>query len=108
MTNLFPEIKSVETTMKQQASLLGKKQELVDARMSFRSIVHNRSLSKLRDVYGRKFDYNRFNDAACYIDKYVQESHTFFHKCLTQQTHEQRCKQNQPKKVQKKSQDLER
>lgn len=132
------EIKSVETTMKQQASFLEKlaeqhqslsqqlevnrqkfvklktsvspekTEELVDARMSFRSIVHNRSLSKLRDIYGRKFDHNRFNDAACYVHKYVQESHTFFHKCLTQQTHEQRCKQNQPKKVQKKSQDLER
>lgn len=76
--------------------------------MSFRSIVHNRSRSKFRDVYGRKFDHNRFNDAACYVDKYVQESHTFFHKYLTQPAYEQRCKQNQPKKVQKKSQDLER
>lgn len=132
------EIKSVETTMKQQAALLEKlaeqhqslsqqlednrqkfvklktsvlpekTEELVDARMSFRSIVHNRNLSKLRDVYGRKFDHNRFNDATCYVDKYVQESHTFFHKYLMQQTHELRCKQNQPQKVQKKSQDLER
>lgn len=132
------DIKSVETTMKQQASLLEKlaeqhqslsqqlednrqkfiklktsvspkkSKELVDARMSFRNISHNRNLSKLRDVYGRNFDHNRFNDATCYIDKYIQESHTFIYKYLTQQTYEQSYKQNQPEKVQKKSQDLER
>ena len=50
-----------------------KSEELLDARVSFRDIVRDRVVSRLRDVYGKKFEYNRLNDASDYIDGCIRE-----------------------------------
>lgn len=36
-----------------------KSEELLDARVSFRDIVRDRIVYRLRDVYGKKFEYDR-------------------------------------------------
>lgn len=56
-----------------------KSEELLDTRVSFRDIVRDRIVSRLRKVYGKKFQYDRLNDASDYIDDCIREDPYLFH-----------------------------
>ena len=80
-----------------------------DARVSFRDIVHDRFVSRLRDDYGKKFEYDRLNDASDYIDGYIQEDPYLFRERALQKAweQEQERKRTQPNKAKNKSRDYE-
>lgn len=82
-----------------------KSEELLDARVSFRDFVRDRIVSRLRDVYGKKFEYDRLNDASDYIDGCIQEDPYLFRERARQKAweQEQERKQNQPNKAKNKS-----
>ena len=84
-------------------------EELLDARVSFRDIVRDRIVFRLRDVYGKKFEYDRLNDASDYIDGYIREDPYLFRERARQKAweQEQERKQNQPNKAKNKSRDYE-
>lgn len=86
-----------------------KSEELLDARVSFRDIVRDRVVSRLRDVYGKKFEYDRLNDASDYIDGCIQEDPYLFRERARQKAweQEQERKRNQPNKAKNKSRDYE-
>ena len=66
-----------------------KSEELLDARVSFRDIVRDWIVSRLRDVYGKKFEYDRLNDASDYIDGCIREDPYVFRKRARQKAWEQ-------------------
>ena len=66
-----------------------KSEELLDARVSFRDIVRDRIVSRLRDVYGKKFEYDRLNDASDYIDDCIREDPYVFQERARQRAWEQ-------------------
>lgn len=82
-----------------------KSEELLDARVSFRDFVRDRIVSRLRDVYGKKFEYDRLNDASDYIDGCIQEDPYLFRERARQKAweQEQERKRNQPNKAKNKS-----
>lgn len=84
-----------------------KSEELLDARVSFRDIVRDRVVSRLRDVYGKKFEYNRLNDASDYIDGCIQEDPYLFRERARQKAWEQDRMHHQSRKPQKKHRDFE-
>jgi predicted nuclease with TOPRIM domain len=80
-----------------------KSEELIDARVSFRDVVREQIISKLQDVYGKKFEYNRLNDASDFIDDCILEDPNLFRQRARQKAREQEQKlkyihQNKPKK----------
>ena len=84
-----------------------KSEELLDARVSFRNIVRNLVVSRLRDVYGKKFEYDRLNDASDYIDGCIQEDPYLFRERARQKAWEQDRIHHQSRKPQKKHRDFE-
>ena len=80
-----------------------KSEELLDARVSFRDIVRDRVASRLRDVYGKKFEYDRLNDASDYIDGCIQEDPYLFRERARQKAWEQDRRYHQSRKPQKKN-----
>ena len=86
-----------------------KSEELLDARVSFRDIVRDRIVFRLRDVYGKKFEYDRLNDASDYIDGCIREDpYVFQERARTKAwEQEQERKRNQPNKAKNKSRDYE-
>lgn len=84
-----------------------KSEELLDARISFRDIVRDRIVSRLRDVYGKKFEYDRLNDASDYIDGFIQEDPYLFRERARQKAWEQDRMHHQSRKPQKKHRDFE-
>ena len=80
-----------------------KSEELLDARVSFRDIVRDRFVSRLRDVYGKKFEYDRLNDASDYIDGYIQEDPHVFREHDRLKAWEQEMKRRQNISVTKKN-----
>ena len=86
-----------------------KSEELLDARVSFRDIVRDRIVSRLRDVYGKKFEYDKLNDASDYIDDCIREDPYVFQERARQKAWEQEeeRKRNQPNKAKNKSRDYE-
>ena len=84
-----------------------KSEELLDARVSFRNIVRNLVVSRLRDVYGKKFEYERLNNASDYIDGCIQEDPYLFRERARQKAWEQDRRYHQSRKPQKKHRDFE-
>ena len=84
-----------------------KSEELLDARVSFRDIVRDRIVFRLRDVYGKKFEYDRLNDASDYIDGCIQEDPYLFRERARQKAWEQDRIHHQSRKPQKKHRDFE-
>lgn len=80
-----------------------KSEELLDARVSFRDIVRDRVVSRLRDVYGKKFEYDRLNDASDYIDGCIQVDPYLFRERAWQKAWEQDRRYHQSRKPQKKN-----
>ena len=82
-----------------------KSEELLDARVSFRDIVRDRIVSRLCDVFGKKFEYDRLNDASDYIDDCIREDPYVFRERARQKAWERELerKRNQPNKAKNKS-----
>ena len=84
-----------------------KSEELLDARVSFRDIVRDRIVSRLCDVFGKKFEYDRLNDASDYIDGCIREDPYVFRERARQKAWEQDRRHHQSRKPQKKNRDFE-
>jgi len=83
---------------------------LLDTRVSIRDGFRNQIRSKLREVFGQKFQYDRLSSAEQQIDSRLGEDSDLFLERATQVRHEQEMerKKNQPNRAKHKTKNYER